>query len=174
MHNVVTLFYFTAWAFSYTDWFSLKSILFKFFFTWLQSKISKRVRILQAFTTRLPPVTRFLQWVDIFSMIFISFPSNTVSVNTWYIFNKCWRKMHKVKTFCHLWTVLIFCTFLLTLSFLVWSWWFQGTLVYSTLFISMTKSLVSKVFSLHPLIYCNSFQHSFKRKTTQTMPSLSL
>lgn len=32
MYNVVTLFYFTAWAFSYTDWFSLKSILFKFFF----------------------------------------------------------------------------------------------------------------------------------------------
>ena len=32
MHNVVTLFYFTAWAFSYTDWFSLKSILFNFFF----------------------------------------------------------------------------------------------------------------------------------------------
>lgn len=85
------------------------------------------------------------------------------------------RKMHKVKTFCHLYIyILIFCTFLLTLSFLVWSWWFQGTLVYSTLFISMTKSLVSKVFSLHPLIYCNSFQHLFKRKTTQTMPSLSL
>ena len=174
MHNVVTLFYFTAWTFSYTDWFSLKSILFNFFLLDCNQRYQREWEYCK------PSQPDCLLWHHscselIFSVWYLSgFPSNTVSVNTWYIFNKCWRKMHKVKTFCHLWTVLIFCTFLLTLSFLVWSWWFQGTLVYSTLFISMTKSLVSKVFSLHPLIYCHSFQHSFKRKTTQTMPSLSL
>ena len=92
MYNVVTLFYFTAWAFSYTDWFSLKSILFKFFLLDCNQRYQREWEYCK------PSQPDCLLWHDscselIFSVWYLSgFPSNTVSVNTWYIFNKCWHK----------------------------------------------------------------------------------